>query len=69
MSTVTSLQTILDNYLSILEDISANAKPSYSVGDRSISWGDYQKMLLDNIKNITEQIQALSPFEIRSIHI
>jgi hypothetical protein len=63
-----SLQTVLDNYVSILEDISANPKPSYQVGDRAVSWNEYQKMLLDLIKGLNEQINALSPFELRTIH-
>lgn len=66
---VEQLITARDNMLNLLNDITLNPKPSYGDGDRSVSWADYQKFLLEGIKSLNEQIVALQPYEIRTTYI
>ncbi len=59
------LETARDNFAAILVEISTNPKPSYTVNGQTFSWVEYQRFLLDAIKNLNDQIVALSdPYEI-----
>lgn len=69
MSAASSLIVIRDNYLVILESLSTSPKPSYSVNDRSVSWETYQKMLINSIRDLNEQINELEPYEIRTKYV
>lgn len=43
------IQTIRTQTLTLLESLTTNPKPNYSVEGRSVSWGDYMKQLTDTI--------------------
>jgi hypothetical protein len=55
-----NLATAKANYAAKLAEISADPKPTYSVNGRSISWGEYHKMLLDMISSITDAEQKVA---------
>jgi len=66
---LSKLQTAMDNYQQQLIDMSVSPKPTYTVTDNSgnsqnVSWGDYQKWLLEQIKQLNEFMIALSPYRI-----
>lgn len=42
------------NFTALLVDMSANPKPSYTVGDRTFSWTEYQQFLLKAIDSTHE---------------
>lgn len=65
----TLLLNIKRNILLTLEEITnpATRKISYSIDGQSVSWTEYQRLLMDQLKTINEQLQASAPFEIRSI--
>lgn len=58
---IEKLRVAQSNYVQQLLDLSdpAKRKPSYSVGGRSISWTEYQRWLLDAIKQLEQQIAEL----------
>ena len=62
-----NLNTSLSNIYQQLADMTANPKPSYSVGGRSVSWGEHFNNLLKAQESIMMMIQRLGgPFEVRS---
>lgn len=60
-SVADTLRTVQSNYAQQLLELSdpTKRKPSYSVGGRSISWTEYQRWLLDAIKQLEQQIAEL----------
>ena len=69
---VTSLRTSLANLQANFESITADPKPSYSLGglgSESVSWGDYQRFLLDAIEKTQELIVACDPYWITTRHV
>lgn len=61
-----NLATLQANYAQQLVDISAAPKLSYTVGDRTFSWTEYQQFLLDSLEKIEKQLQhANGPFIVR----
>ena len=58
------LATIRDNYIAALKTDSTSPKPSYSWEGRSVSRGEWRKELIENVKQISELINALDPFDI-----
>ena len=66
MTLVTDLTTIRDNLIAELTTESASPRPNYSIDGRSVSWNDYRISLLEQIKDLTEQINDLSPYIIRT---
>ena len=61
-----TLTEIRDNYMAILNTMSLNPQPSYSLKDRSFSFNEYQEMLLKQIAGLNEMINSMEPFEIRT---
>ena len=60
-----NFQTAKSQMIANLMQITATPKPNYSIGGQSISWSEYQKMLLDGIQAANETEQQLSgPFVI-----
>jgi len=59
----------LNNALARLEEILASPKPSYTIEGQSVSWTEYQKMLVDIISGSTDtinklkQLQSQEPYE------
>lgn len=64
-----NLATIKSNALATLATISADPKPSYSIGDRTISWTEYQEMLMKQVAWCDAQANADSPAEVISYGI
>lgn len=61
-----NLTTAYANYAATLAEISADPKLSYTVGDRTFGWTEYQEFLtkqLERIKNL--QQTASGPFVVR----
>lgn len=61
------LQAAIANIDKIIKDLTANPKPSYSIGERSVSWSDYLSMLIDKREALQKLIQqAGHPFTVIS---
>lgn len=60
------LATIKSNYLATLAAISADPKPSYNIDGQSVSWTEYQAMLMDKVKAINDLINDEGPFILNS---
>lgn len=59
-----SLAEIKTNYINMLSDLVTNPKPSYTVHNRSFSWTEYQRYLLDAIDKLNDLIIAEDPYVI-----
>jgi hypothetical protein len=57
---ITNLETARGNLVTKYLEISANPKPTYTVGNQSVSWESYLKMLRTEIENIDAMIDAQS---------
>lgn len=51
------LNQTLTNLITQLEAITLNPKVSYSVDGQSVSWTEYNRLLLDMIAAVRQQIQ------------
>lgn len=62
MTLTERLTAARDNYAQQLLDLSnpARRKVSYSIGNRSVSWTEYQTFLKDEIKDIEAHLSAIS---------
>lgn len=51
-----------DNYAAQLVELSdpARRKVSYSIGNRSVSWTEYQRFLLDSMDALQTRLNAMS---------
>lgn len=49
-----------------LKELLASPKPSYNVDGQSVSWNEYHRMLVEQIKSIDEILGADEPFEIHT---
>ena len=60
MTLVESLTQARDNYAAQLVELSdpARRKVSYSIGNRSVSWTEYQTFLLSTLKDLEAQLTA-----------
>jgi hypothetical protein len=62
-----NLTAALDNIARQLADMTASPKPSYSVGDRSVSWTEHFNSLLDQQEALEVALQRCDgPFEVRT---
>ena len=66
MADVDTLKTIKTQTLAILEEITADPKPTYMLDGQSVSWTAYHRMLFDQIESLNKQIAAEEPFEVQS---
>jgi len=57
-----NLETIKSNLLTALASITASPKPTYSIDGQSVSWGDYYRSLMDQVKAVNELINMESPY-------
>ena len=57
---ITSLETVRNNYVSTLLDVSANPKPSYTVGNQTFDHPAFMKFLREEIENIDALIDSQS---------
>ncbi len=70
MSALSDLDDAIDNVAALLKDLTANAKPTYSVGGQNVSWGEYFSTLSSQLKTLQENRQLLAgPFEYRTTGI
>ncbi len=60
------ITAIREQTLARIAELTANPKPTYTVADQSVAWGDYLKQLQDTIDWCDRQIAARIPFEVRS---
>jgi len=58
MTVKSDLETAKTQMASTLASITASPKPTYTVDGRSFSWTEYQKFLIESIKNLTALIEA-----------
>lgn len=63
-----NLATIKSRILADLAQLSdpTARKPTYSVDGMSVSWTEYRRLLLEQLKDVNALIQAETPYEIRS---
>lgn len=61
-----NLITARDQIAQLIVDITANPKPSYSIGSQSVSWSDYLSMLNGQYTELNKTIQALRPYTVIS---
>ena len=60
------LATIKSQILALLVDLTENPKPTYDIDGQEVEWGDYQRMLFAQLKDVNAQIAAEAPTEIHS---
>lgn len=61
-----NLQTSQSNLAKKIAEVTANPKPNYSVDGQSVSHADFLRMLMEELKAVTEAIAYLNPFVIKS---
>lgn len=62
-----NLQTTKSQLITTLADLTLNPKINYSLDGQSISWLDYQRFILEQIKVINYLIQVESgPFQLET---
>ena len=66
---LTALETLLNNLISLYNteiayQISNGPKPSYSIGNRSVSWDEWRKSIWDQIQQTLEMIAKLESFDL-----
>jgi hypothetical protein len=60
------LQTTKAQVLTVLAEITACPKPSYSIDGQSVSWSDYVAMLTKQVETLNELINQESPYILTS---
>jgi len=60
------LQTIKSQTLTIMANITANPKPTYSIDGQNVAWSDYLDRLRMTIDWCDKKLSVHEPFEIRS---
>ena len=60
------IQTIRDQTLQRIEEITAEPKPSYNVGGQSVKWAEYLKQLQETADWCNGQLQTEDPVEIQA---
>lgn len=64
MNDLTILQTIRNQTLALLADVTAQPKPSYSLDGQSVSWDSYLAQLRATLDWCDAKLAAGEPFEI-----
>lgn len=57
------IATIRTQALARIVEITASPKPSYSIGEKSYSWAEYHKTLMDQVAWCNAQDAAMDPTE------
>lgn len=60
------LRNIRAQALVLIESLTAQPKPSYSLDGQSVSWSDYLQRLQATVSWCDHQLQSSEPFEIHS---
>jgi hypothetical protein len=59
------LQTLYDATITELADVTSKRRVQYSVDGQSVSWGEYEKRLLERLATLrAEMLVADGPFEV-----
>lgn len=59
-----NLQTARENIAAKLAEISADPKPTYTDGSRTVSWESFFKMLTDQMEALDKRLAASQPVEV-----
>lgn len=66
MDLKTQLTTARETLVARLVEFAANPKPNYTIEGQTVSYGDYLKMLIDGVREISGLISVVAPYELRS---
>ena len=66
MADADMVRTIKSQTLSLIAEITASPKPSYSLDGQTISWNDYLAQLQRTVDWCDRQLVGEEPFEIHS---
>lgn len=61
-----TVSTIKTQTLALIQDLTLNPKPSYTIDGQTVSWGDYLRQLKETVEWCDKQLVAEEPFEIHS---
>lgn len=64
MAYADDLIEIRDNLVTAIKSITANPKPTYSNGARSVSWGEYMSSLMSQLETVEARIARGTPVEV-----
>ncbi len=67
MTYIDDLTTARDQAASLIKDITASPKPSYSVDGQTVSWTQYLAELTKQVKDLNYLITAGKPYEHQSV--
>jgi len=67
MTYIADLETARDQVAARIKDVTAKAKPSYSVDGQTVSWTAYLTELRKQLKDLNDLIAAGDPVEVASI--
>lgn len=62
-----ALQQIRSQTMSLIQEITAQPKPSYELDGQRVSWTEYLERLLAVVDWCDRQLASLSPCELRSL--
>lgn len=54
---IISLKKSRDNILTLIEEITTDPKPSYSIDGQKVDWAQYLKQLQESLKAIEENLE------------
>lgn len=57
------LQTIRENILARIQEITEQPKPNYNIDGQQVSWQSYFDSLINSLDAIDSRIQSSEPFE------
>ncbi len=60
------LALIKSQTLALIQSITLDPKPSYSIDGQAVSWGDYLAQLRGTVEWCDSQLAGSEPFEVRS---
>lgn len=64
MAYADDLVTIRTNLVTAIAAMMSSPKPSYSNGERSVSWAEYRRQLMSELEQINKLIAQSDPTEI-----
>jgi len=53
-----NLEAAKTNIAAVINEITENPKPSYSIDGQTVQWAAYLRMLLDKLRTLDEEIKA-----------
>lgn len=66
MNEVEQLQTIKSHTLEMLNELTSIPKPTYTVDGHTVSWSEYQKILLETINWCDIKLKQIQPCEFQT---